>query len=62
MIMALLRRTRLQVKKCYFQLMEDCIAYRLPELLNEYLEFSEVNGFVSTIFKNQLAISTKKSA
>ena len=32
------------------QLIADCMAYRLPRLLNEYLEFSGVNGFVSTIF------------
>ena len=33
------------------QLIAECIAYRLPGLLNEYLEFSGENGFVSTIFK-----------
>ena len=34
------------------------MAYRLPRLLNEYLEFSAVNGFVSTIFKKTI-ISVK---
>ena len=32
------------------QLIADCIAYQLPGLLNEYLEFSEVNHVVSAIF------------
>ena len=36
------------------QLIADCIAYRLPGLLNKYLGCSGVNGFVSTIFKKQL--------
>ena len=36
------------------QLIADCIAYRLTVLLNEYLEFSGVNGFISAIFRNQL--------
>ena len=30
------------------------MAYWLPRLLNEYLEFSGVNGFVSMTFKKQL--------
>ena len=34
------------------------MAYRLPRLLNKYLEFSGVNGFVSTIFKKTI-ISVK---
>ena len=35
------------------QLIADYMAYRLPRLLNEYLESSGVNGFVSsTILKN----------
>ena len=28
----------------------DLILYRLPGLVNEYLEFSGVNGFISAIF------------
>ena len=38
------------------QLIADCKAYRLPRLLNEYLEFSGVNGFVSTIFEKQFSV------
>ena len=44
------------------QLIADCIAYRLPELLNEYLEFSAVNGFVSTIFKKLIIIKVRLTA
>ena len=36
------------------QIIAECIAYRLPGLLNEYLEFSGINGFVSTTIKKQL--------
>ena len=32
------------------QLLVDWIAYQLPLLVNKYLEFSMVNGFVSVIF------------
>ena len=32
------------------QLPVDSIDYQLPVLVNEYLEFSRVNGFVSAIF------------
>ena len=31
----------------------DWIAYQLPVLVNEYLEFSRVNGFASAIFIKQ---------
>ena len=36
------------------QLIADCIAYRLPGLFKEYLEFSGINGFVSTILKKTI--------
>ena len=34
----------------------DWIAYQLPVLVTEYLEFSTVNGFASAIFIKQLIV------
>ena len=42
--------TQNETSNLYTVTIVDWIAYQLPVLVNEYLEFSMVNGFVSAIF------------